>query len=248
MRIFNVAAAQAAFCAVPIGMQSKSRKPLPMASRRSSAVGSRRTRLCAGYCRMYVLRGDYAVSGVDAAHGPSGYTGLRVEKPKSKAAYESVDDAVVDAMKLALTRIEDFHRRQPAHSWIHNDAEGTLGQLVRPIQRVGIYVPGGTAPLPSSLLMTAGTCESGRSAVRVGHFPAPTCHRSATCHYAGCCGYCGCSRCLCGGRCSGYRCTGIWDGDDSAGRQDLWTGQPLHDVGKTPGLRNCWDRRPAGTN
>ena len=60
-----------------------------------------------------------------------------------------------DALTLAAERIEQFHRRQPNLSWINNDREGTVGQLVRPIDRVGIYVPGGTAPLPSTLLMTA---------------------------------------------------------------------------------------------
>ena len=72
-----------------------------------------------------------------------------------KQAYQQVDPSVVAALQIAAGRIERFHRRQPVHSWFHNDAEGTLGQLVRPIQRVGIYIPGGTAPLPSSLLMTA---------------------------------------------------------------------------------------------
>lgn len=62
---------------------------------------------------------------------------------------------IVAAMRLAVERVERFHRRQPSLSWIHNDEEGTLGQLVRPIERVGIYVPGGTAPLPSTLIMTA---------------------------------------------------------------------------------------------
>ncbi len=62
---------------------------------------------------------------------------------------------VYDALVLAAERIERFHSRQPNQSWIQNDEEGTVGQLVRPIDRVGIYVPGGTAPLPSTLLMTA---------------------------------------------------------------------------------------------
>ncbi len=52
-------------------------------------------------------------------------------------------------------RIEAFHRRQPLTSWFTNDLGGTLGQIIRPIQRVGLYVPGGTAPLPSSVLMSA---------------------------------------------------------------------------------------------
>lgn len=80
---------------------------------------------------------------------------LVVERSQITEAYRQIDDAVVEALRLAASRIEAFHRRQPSLSWIHNDAEGTLGQLVRPIPRVGIYIPGGTAPLPSSLLMTA---------------------------------------------------------------------------------------------
>ncbi len=80
---------------------------------------------------------------------------LRVQRAQIDAAYAALEPAVVDALRLAAARIEAFHRRQPSISWIHNDADGVLGQLVRPIDRVGIYIPGGTAPLPSSLLMSA---------------------------------------------------------------------------------------------
>lgn len=58
-------------------------------------------------------------------------------------------------MKQAAQRIETFHRRQPTPGLVHTDAEGVLGQLVRPIPWVGIYIPGGQVPLFSSLLMTA---------------------------------------------------------------------------------------------
>jgi histidinol dehydrogenase len=71
------------------------------------------------------------------------------------AALSAEQPAIIAAMRLAVERVERFHRRQPSLSWIHNDSEGTLGQLVRPIERVGIYIPGGTAPLPSTLIMTA---------------------------------------------------------------------------------------------
>ncbi len=61
-----------------------------------------------------------------------------------------------EALQTAADRIAAFHRQQPTPSWLHTDAhEGVLGQLVRPLDAVGIYVPGGTAPLPSSLLMAA---------------------------------------------------------------------------------------------
>lgn len=99
-------------------------------------------------------RGDAAVrdwtAKLDGVNAP-----LAVGRAEIEAAYEQVAPAVADALRVAANRIEAFHRRQPAHSWMHNDHEGVLGQLIRPIGRVGVYIPGGTAPLPSSLLMTA---------------------------------------------------------------------------------------------
>ncbi|MCC6456601.1 MAG: histidinol dehydrogenase [Caldilineaceae bacterium] len=99
-------------------------------------------------------RGDAAVRAwtekLDRVQGP-----LVVSAEQIRAAYEQVAPEIVEALRLAAKRIEAFHRRQPTISWIHNDADGVVGQLVRPIERVGIYIPGGTAPLPSSLLMTA---------------------------------------------------------------------------------------------
>jgi len=70
-------------------------------------------------------------------------------------ATEDIPLEVFDALKLSARRIEDFHRRQPITSWMNPTEEGMLGQLVTPIEHVGVYVPGGTAPLPSSLLMSA---------------------------------------------------------------------------------------------
>lgn len=58
------------------------------------------------------------------------------------------------ALELAAQRIRAFHQKQPLHSWIDAGQDGSLGQLVRPVDSVGVYVPGGTAPLPSSLLMS----------------------------------------------------------------------------------------------
>lgn len=80
---------------------------------------------------------------------------LRVTPETVLHSSAEVGPEVYDALVLAAERIERFHSRQPNQSWIQNDEEGTVGQLVRPIERVGIYVPGGTAPLPSTLLMTA---------------------------------------------------------------------------------------------
>lgn len=99
-------------------------------------------------------RGDAALLAWSETVDGVKLSGLSIAREAVAAALDEVDSAVVDAMRLAAARIEAFHRRQPALSWLHNDDEGTLGQLVRPIERVGVYVPGGSAPLPSSLLMT----------------------------------------------------------------------------------------------
>jgi histidinol dehydrogenase len=79
--------------------------------------------------------------------------------PVSKAAIQSALGSIAtvqrEALELAAGRVEAFHRRQPLSSWFSNELGGTLGQIIRPLQRVGLYVPGGTAPLPSSVLMSA---------------------------------------------------------------------------------------------
>src|SRR5919202_1626195 len=62
---------------------------------------------------------------------------------------------LIAALGQAVERIERFHAKQTRQSWIDWSDEGALGQIVVPLERVGIYVPGGTAPLPSSLLMAA---------------------------------------------------------------------------------------------
>ncbi len=78
-----------------------------------------------------------------------------VSKATIQSALDSVSPAQREALERAASRVEAFHRRQPLSSWFSNDLGGTLGQIIRPIQRVGLYVPGGTAPLPSSVLMSA---------------------------------------------------------------------------------------------
>lgn len=83
----------------------------------------------------------------------------RVPAPVSKAliqsALDSISPAQRDALEKAAARVEVFHKKQPLTSWFTNELGGTVGQIIRPIQRVGLYVPGGTAPLPSTVLMSA---------------------------------------------------------------------------------------------
>lgn len=78
-----------------------------------------------------------------------------VSKDLIRSALDSIFPTQRDALEQAKFRIEAFHRRQPLTSWFTNDLGGTLGQIIRPIRRVGLYIPGGTAPLPSSVLMCA---------------------------------------------------------------------------------------------
>src|SRR5215204_787830 len=78
-----------------------------------------------------------------------------VPKASLKSALDSLPPTQRDALEKAANRIETFHRKQPLTSWFTNELGGTLGQIIRPIQRVGLYVPGGTAPLPSTVLMSA---------------------------------------------------------------------------------------------
>ncbi len=78
-----------------------------------------------------------------------------VSKDMIQAAFDSLPPAQREALEKAAARVEAFHRKQPLTSWFTNELGGTLGQIIRPIQRVGLYVPGGTAPLPSTVLMSA---------------------------------------------------------------------------------------------
>ena len=79
---------------------------------------------------------------------------LEISGEELQRAYENIPPALAASLKLAADRIRAFHEKQPCASWIDNSELGTLGQVIRPIDRVGIYCPGGTAPLPSTLLMT----------------------------------------------------------------------------------------------
>ena len=74
--------------------------------------------------------------------------------PDIKSGYAQVAPEEIEALRLAAERLEKFHRKQPLTSWLTQELGGTLGQLVTPLDRVGCYVPGGTAPLPSTLLHT----------------------------------------------------------------------------------------------
>lgn len=81
----------------------------------------------------------------------------RIEVPRSSwvSAFESLDIELQAALTVSATQIRSFHEKQKRSSWIDFGPEGALGQIVRPLERIGVYAPGGSAVYPSSLLMTA---------------------------------------------------------------------------------------------
>ena len=80
---------------------------------------------------------------------------FRVPTDEIEKALHSISNAQKEALELSIQRVRTFHQQQPLSSWITNILGGTLGQLVRPIRRVGLYIPAGSAPLPSSVIMSA---------------------------------------------------------------------------------------------
>ncbi|MBD0383919.1 histidinol dehydrogenase [Paenibacillus sedimenti] len=81
---------------------------------------------------------------------------LRVTDEEVQAAYAQVDADFVAALRQAAANIRAFHEKQKRTSWMDLQADGSLlGQIIRPLKRVGLYVPGGKAAYPSSVLMNA---------------------------------------------------------------------------------------------
>lgn len=79
---------------------------------------------------------------------------LYVTEEEIQEAYSLVDDKLIDTMKKSIANIRDFHEKQVRNSWFHTREDGViLGQRVTPLASVGVYVPGGKAAYPSSVLM-----------------------------------------------------------------------------------------------
>ena len=77
-----------------------------------------------------------------------------VTEEEIKEAYEQVDPKLLDVIRKALVNIRDYHAKQKQYSWFDSDESGIiLGQKVTPLKTVGVYVPGGKAVYPSSVLM-----------------------------------------------------------------------------------------------
>jgi histidinol dehydrogenase len=78
---------------------------------------------------------------------------LRVTPDEVKQAFDQLRPEAIEALRLAAARIDHFHRRQLPDSWFLTEEGAVLGQLCRPLDAVGIYIPGGKAVYPSTVLM-----------------------------------------------------------------------------------------------
>ena len=79
---------------------------------------------------------------------------LEVTEKEIEEEYNKVDDKFKETLKLAYNNIEKFHKKQLRNSYITNEEDGiVMGQIINPIEKVGVYIPGGTAVYPSTVLM-----------------------------------------------------------------------------------------------
>ncbi|MFB5761933.1 histidinol dehydrogenase [Paenibacillus medicaginis] len=79
---------------------------------------------------------------------------LRITPDELQAAYSRVEPSFLEAIRAAAANIRAFHIKQKRNSWMDLQPDGSLlGQIIRPLKRVGVYVPGGKAAYPSSVLM-----------------------------------------------------------------------------------------------
>lgn len=101
-------------------------------------------------------KGDEALRDYSRKFDNADIVSIRVSEDEITSAYDLIDQELLETIKKSRENIRSFHEKQLQNSWISPEKDGSiLGQLVRPLEKVGLYVPGGTAPLISSVLMTA---------------------------------------------------------------------------------------------
>jgi histidinol dehydrogenase len=109
--------------------------------------------------RTVAARGDAALVGYTArfdGFDAGSADGLRIGAGRLAEAAASIDPLLLDSLRRAADNVRAFHEKQREHGFLEVEADGTLlGQRVAPLRRVGIYVPGGRAAYPSSVLMNA---------------------------------------------------------------------------------------------
>ncbi|NMH68954.1 histidinol dehydrogenase [Bacillus sp. RO3] len=99
-------------------------------------------------------RGDAAVHGYTEKFDGVRLENLKVSQTEIEEAFASLDSEMISIIEEAAENIRDFHEKQKRSSWFTTHEDGTmLGQKMTPLDSVGVYVPGGTAAYPSSVLM-----------------------------------------------------------------------------------------------
>lgn len=131
--------------------------PAPLLDRLATLFGERLTpeQAVARLLTDVRQRGDDALREWTQRIDGTTISDLRVPVSQLAEAAANLPTDLHTALTTAAERIRAFHQHQPLPNWTTNELGGTLGQRFAPIARVGVYVPGGTAPLPSSLLMSA---------------------------------------------------------------------------------------------
>lgn len=100
------------------------------------------------------IEGDTAIRSYTETYDHVTLADFRVSEAEMDAAYQSVEPAFIQAMTHAKRNITSYHEQQKRHNYMDANEPGIIrGQLIRPIAAVGVYVPGGTAAYPSSVLM-----------------------------------------------------------------------------------------------
>ena len=114
--------------------------------------------------------------------------GFVVDQEEMERAWKSLGNEDKEAILFAKERIESFHKRQLERSWFIEEKEGFFGMMVNPIEKVGVYVPGGRASLPSTVLMNVIPAKiAGVKEIYVAS-PAPQGYRNP--YILGCCHIC----------------------------------------------------------
>ena len=103
-----------------------------------------------------IEKGDAALKKYTLLFDGADIENFKVSQQEIDSAYSKVEEKYIKVIKQAKENIEEFHKNQLTKSWFTNSNNGIiLGQMINPIERVGIYVPGGKAAYPSTVLMNA---------------------------------------------------------------------------------------------
>ena len=195
-------------------------------------------------------RGDAALveftqrfDGVEA----KGIDDLILGRERLELALTRITPTQREALEIAASRVRSYHERQKQDSWQYTEADGTvLGQKVTPLDRAGLYVPGGKASYPSSVLMNAIPAKVAGVSEVVMVVPTPRGEVNELVLAAAC--IAGVDRVFTiGGAC---RCgPGLRDRERAPGGQDRRSGQHLRSHCQAPRVRPGWhrhDRRSVG--